>query len=251
MGFFDTNDWVEAFKQYDWYKRVPKLLDDLSELKTIDKVQYEKEKSRILDFLIDSLKNDKVLLGDSGKNWDSQRKPIDTIIIHHTGSEPRMSVDKLSALELIRLYAPAYANPNNEKDKNIDGKPIYSNHFSDNKMVFWPYHWIIRRDGAAERLLQDNEIGWHAGNWDVNCKSVAIVLDNDYENSSPSESELISIASIIVNDYPNISSKNVLGHCEVNPLTVCPSNNFLVEDGWKNDLLKIIEGIRKSSRSVR
>jgi|GEM_PF-2098109 len=52
-------------------------------------------------------------------------------------------------------------------------------------MVFCAYHWLVYMDGTMERLLQDNEVGWHAGKWDVNCKSVAICLDDDFENLAP------------------------------------------------------------------
>lgn len=242
MRLFDINHWSKAIRREDWYQDVPNLLQSLSDLKNSNRELYEKEKSKMLDFFIDVLSRGKVSLGNSGENQDRQRKVIDTIIVHHTGSKPGMTKDKLSALELIRLYAPVYAD--NYKKVN-NSKPIFSNHFREEKMVFWPYHWIVRKNGTAERLLFDDEIGWQAGNWDVNCRSIAIVLDADYENNSPSEKEIESIANIITNNYPNITSKNILGHCEVNPKTVCPSNNFLGENGWKKDLLKIVEEMRR------
>jgi hypothetical protein len=244
MKLFDIKEWEKLIEQEVWYLRVPALLESLGDLKKENPELYEDEKVKILDFFITSLSNNKVSLGKSGVSWDKQRKTIDTIVIHHTGSEPGMTKDKLSALELLRLYATTYASPTYKEDEQIKNTPIYSNHFRESKMVFWPYHWIIRKDGTAERLLFDNEIGWHAGDWDINCRSVAIVLDNDYENESPSEEEINSIAQAIIKHYPKVPLENIVGHREVNPKTVCPSNKFLGKDGWKESLLAAVEKMR-------
>ena len=107
----------------------------------------------------------------------------------------------------------------------------------------------MRTDGAMERLLNDDEIGWQAGDWGVNCRSVAIVLDNDYENSSPSTKELEVVASIIKENYSFVPKENIIGHREVkrtarlSKYTVCPSNLFLSKDGergWKEELISMI-----------
>ena len=118
-------------------------------------------------------------MGGKNKDFDGDRKDIDTVIIHHTHNKPGITKERLSVMELLRLYAPYFSNPTYEFDKVIKDKPIYSGHFRDNKQVFYPYHWIIRTDGRVERLLLDKEIGWHCGNWDINCRSVAIVFDNE------------------------------------------------------------------------
>jgi N-acetyl-anhydromuramyl-L-alanine amidase AmpD len=91
-----------------------------------------------------------------------------------------------------------------------------------------------------ERLLEDNEIGWQAGNWDINCRSVAICFDGDYENSKPSDIELKAAANIIKEYYPGVLKERIFGHCEINRKTTCPSNLFLSMDsrrGWKEELL--------------
>jgi N-acetyl-anhydromuramyl-L-alanine amidase AmpD len=109
--------------------------------------------------------------------------------------------------------------------------------------VFWPYHWFVREDGRVERLLKDHEIGWQAGDWDINCRSVAICFDGDYENSRPSDIELHAAAKIIKENYSQVSRERIFGHREVNPKTTCPSNLFLSEDGkrgWKEDLLSFV-----------
>lgn len=186
-------------------------------------------------------------------NTDTERKSIDTIVIHHTSNPPGMSKDRLSGIELMRLYAPYFYVPKSEADKRIKGKPIYSGHARGGKQVFWPYHWLIRKDGEAVRLLGDGEIGWHAGNWDVNCRSVAICFDGDYENAWPSDAVFASVATIIEKHYPRVAKENILGHREVNPETTCPSNLFLPSrdrQGWKKDLLDTIRSVGEVRRRV-
>jgi N-acetyl-anhydromuramyl-L-alanine amidase AmpD len=102
---------------------------------------------------------------------------------------------------------------------------------------------MINKDGSAERLLEDNEIGWHSGDWHINCRSVAISLNSNYENSTPSKIELETIANLIKKHYSQVSKGRVLGHREINIKTTCPSELFLPTEsnrGWKEELLNLI-----------
>lgn len=200
-----------------WYLNIGPIWEEIS-----------KDEQKKNDFWVEGTKKlvaGEIALGNEIGVWDTDRKPIDTITIHHTGGKPGMTLDQLSVLELFRLYAPYYA-------QNIKTKPISSGHVRNNRQVFWPYHWIVRANGKYKRLLEDNEVGWQAGNWEINCKSIAIVFDNDLENGTPSDIELASAREIIAK-YPNCK---ILGHREVNPKTICPSSLFLGENGWKNKL---------------
>jgi len=237
------------FKKWDtliqsdplWYINVLNDLGDLSELKEKENENYRKLKVQVYDFFESHIRANDIVLGDVLRNWDAERTPIDTILIHHTSHESGMTRDRLSAIELIRLYAPYFKKPYDTEDLIIKEKPIFSGHTRAGRQIFWPYHWIVRTDGSVERLLEDNEIGWQAGNWNVNCRSIAIVFDNDYENGVPSEKELDAVAKIIKENYSQVSKDRIFGHREINEKTTCPSNLFLDSNnqkGWKNDLLK-------------
>ncbi|MCL5733049.1 MAG: peptidoglycan recognition protein family protein [Patescibacteria group bacterium] len=240
MEFFDENEWKEKIKDPLWYIEVPMFIEKLLKLRNQDENQYKATIEEIYNFFEKQLISGNVFLGSVIKDFDNDRREIDTIVIHHTHNEKGMANERLSAMELLRLYAPYFATT---RDEIIKGKAIYSGHFRDGKQVFYSYHWIIRKDGRSERLLNDNEIGWHAGKWDVNCRSIAIVFDGDYENRTPSEIELKSAANLIKEKYPAIKKNMVVGHREVNPKTTCPSNLFLsknVKTGWKEDLLALL-----------
>lgn len=236
MNSFIREKWEAKIKQPFWYDSVPKLLGEIATLRVNDYAKSLSLKNAVYDFFEENLKQGRVALGTCGKKWNQERKPIDTIVIHHSKSSERLTEARLSAIELIRLYAPTYA-------KMGKSEPIYSDHIREGKQVFYPYHWIIRSNGETERLLLDREIGWHAGNWDINCRSVAICIDDNHEDSIPDDIVLRSIAQLIRNQYPFVSKCRIFGHREINPNTTCPSNYFLdtaKQVGWKAVLLEMI-----------
>jgi len=236
--YFDEQKWDEAVKYEDWYLR---LADDYKRLtkqaEESNKETSDEIKEEIYQFFENRLAKKEIVLGNDGPNWDAERKPIDAIVIHHTKNQPGITWQRLSAMHLIRLYAMYYSNPI-ENEKHIKGQPIFSNHFRNGEQVFYAYHWIVQMNGEAERLLPNNETGWQAGNWETNCRSVAICLDNDLENSRPSSEVIAAVAKIIKENYNQIEKARIFGHREINQKTTCPGNLFL--SGWKQELLNLI-----------
>lgn len=240
---FNTKQWEKWIKEPLWYLNLAPEIQRILNLRDKDRNLYEKCKEEMYTFFENHLKRGDIFLGTEGKQWDKDKKPIDTIVIHHTSMPLRLTKERLSAVELARLYVSHYAYPS-ESDKDLIGQPIYSAHLREGKQVFYTYHWIIKTDGSSERLLLDNEIGWHIkDNEDLLSRSVALVFDNDYENSRPSDEELRAAAQIIKTYYSFVPKTQIFGHREINSYTVCPSNLFLSSQGikgWKEDLLNLI-----------
>jgi N-acetyl-anhydromuramyl-L-alanine amidase AmpD len=134
-------------------------------------------------------------------------------------------------VHLLNIYVPVYSKANGRP-------PVWSGHFYEGQQVFWGYHWLMRMDGSFERLLEDNQIGWHAGNWEVNRRSIAICLDNDYEQRNPRKKVLQDLAVFIKQNYPNIKAENIIGHKEARAGTICPGKNFV--NVWKPELLEYL-----------
>ncbi len=232
-------NWSEIIKEPDWYFEITK---DFRELLKKAKEESDKKEEQIKQeayrFFELHLEIGDIALGTDGPNWDVDRKPIDTIVIHHTSEPPGLSWQKLSAIHLLRLYAPYYASPP-KSEASIKRQLIFSHHFKNDRQVFYAYHWMVRENGKTEKLLNGKEIGWQAGNWDVNCRSVAICLDNDYENSLPSESMIEQTADLISKNYPSVDPSRIFGHQEINPKTICPGKLFL--ERWKQKLIKSLK----------
>ncbi|HEX5395047.1 MAG TPA: peptidoglycan recognition family protein [Candidatus Saccharimonadales bacterium] len=223
MTGFDEEHWTEAVKSPGWCLEFNALAREMADKFSADTETLNKFKRESRGFFEKALLEGKVALAASGPDLDKERQPIDTIVIHHTSAKPGYRLSYMNATQLLNVYAPEY--------KNGD---IWSNHLQSGKQVFYVYHWLMRMDGSFERLLDDPQIGWHAGSWEVNKCSIAICLDNDYENQDPSDEVIDKLAKHIKSVYPDI--KKIIGHCEANSGTICPGTNFL--SIWKSKLLR-------------
>jgi hypothetical protein len=239
---FDKTHWEELVTKPTWYFDYVEFSNKAKEVLGEDSQELKDLTDQLRDFFEEALMLGKVALAKEGPNLDQDRKPIDTIVIHHTSDKPGYRLPHMNAVQLLNVYAPYFANPTGPKEKFLKGQPIWSNHVRNDQPVFYLYHWLMRMDGGFERLLEDDELGWHAANWDVNTKSVAICLDNDYEKQDPAEEVLEKLAEFIAKNYPNVQKDNIIGHNEAAKAasreTICPGANF--EKVWKKKLIRLI-----------
>lgn len=233
--YFDQQYWLKALKNPLWYLELHPEYQRLIEYIKSNPEERGSVKDALYSFIEKALEDKHINLAQKGPNLDEERKPIDTIVIHHTKNKSGMTWRRLSAIHLIRLYTGYEGRKEAQEAIFSERKPVYSNHFRKGEQVFYSYHWLVRENGDIERLLNDSEIGWHAGNWDINCRSVGICIDNDHENSTPSQTVIDSIRKIIATHYPTVHKDRIFGHREINPKTTCPGNTFLTE--WKVKIL--------------
>jgi hypothetical protein len=234
----NEQEWERYIHRPDWYL---KLLPDYKRLnKRADKNPELKSqlKEQAYSFFEKHLNAGDLHLGKKGPKWDEERKNIDTIVIHHTANPSGLTWQRLSAMHLLRLYASHYIYPP-KLERHLKKQPIWSGHFRDGQQVFYSYHWLVRSNGSMERLLNDSEIGWQSGNWNINTRSVAICIDNDLREGNPSKKVLGKIAELIKKRYPDVSHDRIFGHGEINEKTDCPGRNF--STGWKKELLTLLE----------
>ena len=99
-------------------------------------------------------------------------------------------------------------------------------------------HFVIGQNGKIYRLVQDNQIAWHAGKscWgkykNLNKYSIGIELVNKghqfgYTNFKKKQlSSLIKICKILIKKY-KIKKRNVVGHSDIAPLRkIDPGEKF-------------------------
>lgn len=241
---FDEAAWQQIITQPDWYITLYPALKELRKRwEASDDADTKALKQAVRHFFETNLQNGRLALGTSGPNLDAARLPIDTIVIHHTSSKPGYRLPYMNAVQLLNIYVPNFNDPTHPAEKEQKGRPLWSNHVRDGRPVFYAYHWLLRMDGRAERLLHDQELGWHAANWDINCRSVAICLDNDYAVQDPTPETLRRLAQLIVEQYPYVNSSRIFGHNEVSLRgTTCPGNHFV--DVWKNQLVKLVDELK-------
>jgi hypothetical protein len=228
---FDKKNWQKAIKQPDWYIEYGLFTKSVKKTYGPKSDEAKKLSKQIRRFFEKALERNEVFLAVSGEDWDRERAKIDSIVIHHTSSKPGYRLGFLNSVHLLNIYVPVYSKANGRP-------PVWSGHFYEGQQVFWGYHWLMRMDGSFERLLEDNQIGWHAGNWEVNRRSIAICLDNDYEQRNPRKKVLQDLAVFIKQNYPNIKAENIIGHKEARAGTICPGKNFV--NVWKPELLEYL-----------
>ena len=236
-AFLDENYWTAAIKRPDWYMEFVPYMESAHQ-------QFppgSKERSQLhrvwRHFFEEALLEGRVALASNGPDLDIERQPLDTIVIHHTG-HLNYRLSYMEATQLLNIYAPYYTNPTIKEERGLKGQAIWSGHLRNGRQTFLCYHWLMRMDGSFERLLADDQIGWHAGNWDINKRSIGICLDNDYENQDPAPEILQKLAAHIKRYYPEVDAKDIIGHCEAKPGTLCPGSHFM--GGWKPKFLKLL-----------
>lgn len=155
----------------------------------------------------------------------------DTFVIHHTALAPGITWQQLSALQLQNVYVPRYTCECD--DPVVKGQPPRSGHYRLVKgrleEVFYAYHFMIRQNGSIEPLLRTEEVGWHAGNWSVNMRSLAICFDGDFSTAHPPEPALIACAGIMNALAKAHPIRYLMGHHEAMAAgkTVCPGSWLL------------------------
>lgn len=126
-------------------------------------------------------------------------------------------------------------------------------------------HIVISRNGKIYRLVQDNQIAWHAGIscWgkykNLNKNSIGIELINKghqygYTNFKKKQiSSLVQVCKNLIKKY-KIKSKNVVGHSDIAPLRkIDPGEKFPWEKlarykigVWHNSNYDLLKKMRKN-----
>ncbi|MDO8452277.1 MAG: peptidoglycan recognition family protein [bacterium] len=195
--------------------------------------EWVEEKHEFFQFIGDLVAEGQIKLGETGDNRDEEREPIDTIVIHHTQTSPERDIRWLNGLQLLTLYVPVFSNPGKDEEYK---QPIWSSHFDENgKMLFIAYHYLVYPDGRVENPLEDREIGWHAGDWGYNKRSIGLAFVDDLTSNEPTAAALNSARNIIAKYTSKNPEIEVIGHKQIEDgHTECPGVKF---DEWKDKLI--------------
>ena len=229
--------WKEQLQYPDWYIRLEDYLKTIIFPIVHDDPGLKAERHTFYALVEEMLEGGLIPLAESGPDLDAERQSIDTIIVHHTEEDPDISLSRLSAIGFVRQYGFNYLNDNVWGIEGLKGQPVWSGHFREGKMVFFAYHWLIRPDGKAERLLEDRYVGRHS--LQMNLRSIGIVLSGNYEHSIPPMEQIISSADTLKKNYGFVKQDRILGHLEVMEGRTCPGDKFLTD--WKKTLLTLTE----------
>ncbi|MDT4291742.1 N-acetylmuramoyl-L-alanine amidase [Methylomonas sp. MO1] len=98
-------------------------------------------------------------------------------------------------------------------------------------------HYVLAPDGVAYKILNNDEVAWHAGvsMWRgkklVNGRTIGVEIvnldgnKNDYPQAQVAA--LVELCRVIISENPSITNANVVGHSDVAPKRkVDPGKNF-------------------------
>lgn len=91
------------------------------------------------------------------------------------------------------------------------------------------YHYVILGDGTAIQTRNDDEVGAHAREGDMNFKSIGICLTGNFENEEPTEEQLMVLNGLIADKMKayNITKDKVISHNEIPYATACCGKNLI------------------------
>jgi hypothetical protein len=143
-------------------------------------------------------------------DWDAEAGPLTHLIVHHTVGI--YTPDTLSRLHKATLYGDGTADYSVYRDENyktpyVVGLPMHSAHVMGGRETFAGYHIQIEGDGGMTGILNPHRrvedqlrvcmIGWHAGNWAINCHSVAVALAGNFQFAPPPDAMLAALDGIV------------------------------------------------------
>jgi hypothetical protein len=127
-----------------------------------------------------------VFMSDGSCNWDSQRVGPRILVVHHTDTDTSATPAELSRIIYQRLYRP--------------GRRESSGHYwniNDRKVEHYvAYHELIRSSGESQKTLEDDEIGWCVGVWEMNVQAYCVAFVDDLHNHRPTPAAIARLERI-------------------------------------------------------
>lgn len=137
-------------------------------------------------------------------------RKIDYIVIHHSAGSPKETLQDVNHSHQVRNWGTPQ-------------KPLYCK--KDKKGYFVQYHWFIDRAGNATQTRDYDEIGWQAGVWDINKRSVGICLSGNFQNELPKSQQLEAL-KVIIKGLRLIYPRAVIKPHRFFKATACPGKNI-------------------------
>ena len=108
------------------------------------------------------------------------------------------------------------------------------------------YHYVISGDGNYKKTRGLDEIGYHAGNWAVNKKSIGICLCGNFDIEKPSEEQIATLNKILIElcESYKLKEKDIIFHRDVVSYKTCPGLNFTRDYINLNDNSELVERLK-------
>ena len=183
-----------------------------------------------------------------GKYEGASSHAVDSIVVHHTTTDT-LTIWELEAFSLLRLYLPLFMDKDGvglpfikfliQMHPQLQDQPLApaSGHFmirrneegvEERVHTFVGYHYMIYPDGTVVELLDQDYVGFHAGNYPVNIRSIGIALVGDFSHTEPTPAAQAALKELVTTLNQQLGVQYIDGHSKVRKSgpTVCPGGWF-------------------------
>ena len=138
--------------------------------------------------------------GNRSNNTDT--RTITSIVVHHTAGKPSNNSNRVLR-EINRLHHRKFSKMRESRGLHIS------------------YHFLITPNGKILETRHLNDIGHHAGNWEVNKKSIAICLVGDFSKHRPTKKQVTSLDTLIKRIKQDHPVKMIIPHSHSKATLCC------------------------------
>ena len=140
-------------------------------------------------------------------------RKIKSIVIHHSATPRDQDVIK---------SAESFNNSHKKRLHEKYGQPV-----STGMYPHVAYHYLVGADGKVLGARDENVVGYHAGNLQVNKESIGICVIGDFTKEKPTSDQINSLqllVDILQKEHGNLT---IHEHREVREKgTICPAFDF-------------------------
>ena len=139
----------------------------------------------------------------------SSKRVVTIIVVHHTAGSQGSDAERI-----IPAFSRLHSRRFNTMPSSL-GMTV-------------AYHYIIMADGAIHQTRDEGDIGYHAGDWEVNKTSIGICLTGNLEQHKPTVAQIESLDRLVrrLQGERNIVKIFPHSHCRA---TLCCGENLKAE----------------------
>ena len=113
-----------------------------------------------------------------GSLLDGTNRSVTTIVVHHTAGMASNDIKQVVS-GINRLHARKFRKMGKSLGLTI------------------AYHYLITPDGKVWRTRDLQDVGYHAGDWNVNLHSIGVCLVGDFTKYRPTKSQVRSLDRLV------------------------------------------------------
>ena len=140
-----------------------------------------------------------------GSLLGSTNRSVTTVVVHHTAGTMSNDIRQVVS-EINRLHSRKFGKMGKSLGLTIS------------------YHYLITPDGKVWRTRDLEDVGYHAGNWNVNLHSIGVCLVGNFEKYRPTRAQVQSLDRLVRRLRSERGISKVIPHSYCRATLCCGEN---------------------------